>query len=637
MEFDLYGGGSQNKSLIRSFGGLNRTRRAQAGEAEDMLNMSSAEYPCAAPRGSRVRLCGVPSVINATAAPDITFSDKVEGFTGVGDGAFYYNGVIKSGSRVLDTSWSWEVIRMGNLYVINGCFKEEKISVMYYYNVDTNVFSYGGAVMDNLIVSSGKNSKGNYIHTFRAPFTEVYNYSVKDVNGRWIKNSDFFRTYGSNGGALPSQNIFEKYFSVGDELSISGFPEKEKSVGQVWSYTNSNSTVHPQYVAYDANNTVDLSSYASPELVSQYDIVSARVKSFDVSTVSVSGVSYYVHYLYFDLFNKNGDAVDFDDMAIMSHYCSGITVAKKKPVFDHIAAHHNRIWGTSFSGNAVYASASDDIFSFTGEEINAMYAARLTSDTPGCFTALCKYGSELAAFKPDSITVICGSNAANYSSYVIKGVGCIDPYSVCETPTGIFFLSYRGFYLFSGGEPQCVSDKLNTVYESAVCGCDGRRVFAAAVSGDGKKELLVLDMKNGMWHREDDAQIFASFGFQGDIMLVMPDGIYRCSERDVGESFEWSFTSARLFNNSLDNSAVTEIWVRAELEDGAFLTVETSAGDGEFLSHASFTSPGLNVFRCPVRALMSNVWRWRISGRGRCVIYDVELKSAAGGRRYKSF
>ena len=49
----------------------------------------------------------------------------------------------------------------------------------------------------------------------------------------------------------------------------------------------------------------------------------------------------------------------------------------------------------------------------------------------------------------------------------------------------------------------------------------------------------------------------------------------------------------------------------------------------------TFDKVGLNIFRCPVRAVMGNGYRIHISGSGRVVFYEIEPVNAAGGRRYK--
>ena len=636
MQFDLYGAQGCERKTLRGFYGLNRTRSASAGELEDMKNMSSLEYPCAAPRGARTEAAQASGKICAAAAPDSSDTEEITGFTGIADGAFWYNGETKSRGYELSEDRKWEIVRLGNLYIMNGCRIGEGTadSALYYYNVDTGDFGNGFTEMSDLIVTAGKDSTGNYLSTFRYAFDEVYNYSVTDTHGREIKNSVFFDKYGS-GSRLPASNIFEKYFAVGDEITIEGFPTAKESVGQVWSYSGSSSRVIPQNgIAYDENNTLDTDVIKNPDSVYKEQVVNAAVQGFKVGTSSLSGMTLYIHYIYFDLTNIKGNAVDFYSMSTYSHYCSGVRLSKKRRTFDHIAAHQNRLWGTVPSGNTIYASASDDIFSFSSSDIISNYAARLTSDMPGAFTGLYEYGTELAAFKEDSITVIYGTNASNYASYIIEGTGCTASSTAAVTPSGIIFPSWRGFYRFSGGTPVCISSKLNTRYVSAVSGFDGEKYYACALRSDGVRELLTYDMRYGCWHIQDDIDVSGFFRFRGGFYIASGSKVYLCGDSGEQEDFDWYFTSVKNNDNSLDNKALNEIWIRADISPGAFFAVETCADDGEFIKHEAFNEPGLRVFRCSVRAVMGNCWRYRISGRGKVVFYAIELRKAPGGRRY---
>lgn len=634
MQFDLTEGKPLYRGDIYSFYGLNRKRKGGRGEFEDMYNMSSIEYPCIAPRMPRKKVFEAPGSIQAVAAPDFTNTMEATGFTGIANEQFYYNGTVKYGA-VFSNEYQWQIIRMGNLYIINGFAQRRGTydSVLSCYNEDTGKLFSGSEEMDSLIVTAGNNSKGSFLATFRYGFSEVYNYSVTDIYGVEINNSDFFDKY-AYGYELPSSNIFSKVFTIGDEVTISGFPSREENTGQIW--THSSSTVLPQTAQdFEYNNTVDTDLVMDISELSDYTITYAEVSGFDVGKLTLNGRTIYVHYIYFNLKNKNDEKISFDSMQSSTYtfYCSGVRIKKRERVFDNIAVHHGRIWGTLPTGNAVFASASDDIFSFSSSDITKMYAARLTSDTEGRFTGMCEYNDEICAFKENSITIIYGSNASNYTESVIRGTGCIDGRSVAVTLDGVIFLAYNGFYLYSGGVPQCISESLNTRYVSATGGFDGTCYYASAVKENGESELLVYDMRYGVWHRQDDFKALGFFRFRG--------GFYMADERNVynagtgTEKPEWSITSVRIHDNMLDNKGIHEIWVRADVEEGAEFTVYTSCGNDDFIKHTTFSQSGLHVFRCPVRLIVGTSYRYRLEGKGNVVIYEVELVKSSGGRRYK--
>ncbi len=622
---------------IPVFYGLNRTRRGSGGEFEDMLNMGTLEYPCAAPRGARKKIVSMEAAIDAAAAPDSTNADSVSGLTGISGGSFWYNGVKKSGSAALSADRSWEIIRMGNLYIMNGYSSENGgSSLLYYYNIDTDKFGAGGGdkTMSDLIVASGNDEKGSYLATFRYGFDGVYDYTASDGAGKQIKNSDFFDTYGNP--IIYPPNIFESVFEIGEEVSISGFPSQSENFGQVWTYSGTTGTVTPQYHDYSSNNTVDTDLVADMDELGKWDIADARISSFEVRTSSLEGTSIYVHKVYFDLRNKDGEELTFNDMIsdTASVYCSGVTVKRRSRVFDHICTHNNRLWGTAPTGNMIYGSSASDIFDFTSDSINSMFAASLPSNTPGSFTGLAEYGAELIAFKEDSISIVYGSGVQNYGISVISGTGCIAPGSIQMTPSGVIFLGYKGFYVFTGNVPACISSKLNACYSAAVSGFDGNIYYAAALRRDGTRELLTYDLRYGTWHIQDGFSAAGMFRFRSGFYLAGADGIYETNAED-GEAPEWSFTSIRMYGSGLDGRAVNEIWIRAEICEDAHFEVETSVGSGSFVPHVSFCGEGLDVFRCPVRAAVGTSFRFRIKGKGKVVFYEIELRSSDGGRRYK--
>ncbi|MGN0163731.1 MAG: hypothetical protein ACI4EA_09185 [Candidatus Ornithomonoglobus sp.] len=702
-------------SSIYTFKGINKLRRGYSGEFEDMVNMSTLEYPCAAPRGSRAEAAKAPGSIQAAAAPDVQYTDTISGFTGIAGGGFYYDGVLKSGSAALSDSMTWQIARMRNLYVLNGYDAENRTHAMYYYNVDTDEFDYMHDSMTDLIVTTGKDDTGNYISLYTYEYSAVYNHSVTLADGTVIKNSDFFNKYYS-GLALPSVNVFEKRykvdgngenvldedglkipastsdykekFTVGDRIIISGFPSADISVGQVWYYNKSEEKVYPQ-TGYDIhyNNVVNTDLLRTMSGLDKYQIVIAIVDGFSTEKISVavSGTTCYRHKMYVRLYNKNGDEVDFDTLVQSASgerdiYVSGISISKLYHSFDNIAIHNNRVWGTLPNGEEIYASTADDVFDYStvSETYGTPLYVRLASDRPGVFTGLCEYNTDLLAFKESSFVVIIGDDAGNYTQSVTSGIGCIDPRSIAVTPSGVIFLSYNGFYLYNGSRsPALLSSKLNNKFVSAVAGFDGNIYYAFAQDRSGNKMLLTYDLRYSLWHIQDSIfavapapaeltdeekkleelfrdkllsegssivvdlsstlDVCGMFMFKGDFYIAdkCSNKILLCnSESD--EEVNWSFTSVRSYTNALDNKSLTELWIRAEVSDGAWFKVETAADNKDFVVHTYLGNPpGEHVYRIPVRFDPGTTYRYRISGVGKVVFYEIEAHIKNDGRKYK--
>lgn len=633
MEFGISHGGANSSNKIYSFYGINKTRKGAVGEMEDMKNMTSDEFPCTSPRGGRNVAVTCENPINAVAAPDYTNSDSVLGLTGVSGGGFFYNGVLKSGSRRLSADCSWEIVRMGNLYIINGYDAAANKSDIYYYNIDRNEFDEGGVVMDDLILSSGTDSVGNYLKLINKSDYGVYDYSVTLPDGTVIENRNCFRKYAPDKRNMSTtDNIFEEYFKVGDEVTIEGFPNQDENIGQIWAVYGNDHIIPQMHRSGEYNNTVDTDNMPVTTGISKWAVCSAYVKAFDIRKG--------YQYVYFDLYNKDGNKVDFSDLmadtsGLGDYFCSGVTIRSRRRVFDHIAAHHGRIWGTSPSGNIIYASASDKLFSFTAADIDNRFAIRLNSDTPGTFTGLCPFNNELVAFKADSISVISGTGVINYTMNALQGVGCIAPNSIVPTPEGVVFAAYNGFYLFNGSMPKKISDKLKTVYMDAVCGFDGDLYYASAVRDDGDCELIVYDMRYDMWYRYDEIKATGFFRFKDKFYIADDRNIYVCS--GDGDDVDWYFTLMKSHDKALSKKGINEIWVLADVKAGAEFWIETSVGDGDFVRHGTDMESGLKVFRFPVRLFSTESYRVRVAGKGKVVIYELELVKTDGGRRYKTY
>lgn len=646
MYYGMYNGRDPEKTNTYNFYGLNRLRKPSRGEFQDMVNMSTLEYPCAAPRGSREKIDPPASrpwgTIHTVAAPDSRNVTEINGFTGVAARpgtsylSFFYNGKRVSGDTELPSGYTWEIARINNLYIINGYSNDDDDmkSVMYYYNVWDNNFDSAleGNIADDLIVTTGYDEeKGTYVETFRYAYDAVYNYSDE--------NKEFFDKYGN---PRLTENPFEEIFEEDEEIQISGFPSASENNGQIWSYNSGTESVQAWTGDdWSGNNTVDADLYPTTSKISKDAITDAVVKGFEsVSVGDVGGDTTYVHRMYIELRNKNGRVMqwDYNGVGEQNRYSSGVTIQRRTRVFDHIAVHNNRIWGSLPLGNQVYISASDDIFDFTPSSIVSGYAGRLALDTGGRVTVMAEYGTELVIFKEDNFTVVYGDSS--YTSSNFEGIGCVDGRSAVKTPSGIIFLAYKGFYIFTGGVPSTISSRLNTEYSEAVSGYDGEIYYTYAKRKDGTKELLTYDMRYSLWHiqdyklnKDEDYEIKGFFRFLDGFYIVDEHDIYRTNSGD--EKVQWSATSIRNYDNNLDSKSLNEIWVKADISPGAFFMIATAIGDEDFCDHVSFYKTGLNIHRIPVRAKNGDSYTYKISGQGKVVFYEIEIHRSTNGQVYK--
>lgn len=632
-----YSNYENNTASTYRFYGLNRTRIGQRGEFEAMRNMSTDEYPLASPRAPRERMVSVTDEIAAAAAPDSTTVSNVTGLTGVAGGRFYYNGAVKSGDYDL-SGCTWEIIKFANRYILNGYKYENGIhsSVMYSYGVDTDKFEPLLKTLDDLIVTTGTESDGRtYIASLRYGYEEIYDYSA---DGEFV-NRPFIDKYCS-GGVVQRENMFEAVFETGDDIAIIGFPSVDENSGQIWEYNGGGIIPHKEFDAR-YNNTADPFLVSDSSKLDKYTIVRAVITGFATENYSVTGKTTHVHKVYFELRNKNDELIQFDDMSGTNTrntlYCSGVSLSLKPRVMDHICANEERIFGTSPIGDYIFSSSEYDYtsnkFDFSDYEVSRGRAFAVICSTPGKFTGICSYNNTIIAFKEESMTVISGSSPSNYYCTVINGVGTIDGRSIQVIPSGVVFLGYKGFYLYSGNIPNNISYKLKTEYTSAVAGYDGNIYYAcAARKSDGVRELLKYDTRYSTWHIEDDLDVTGMFTFKGDFYLCDRHNIYRTNSGN--EAVEWSLTSIRTFDNTLNDKCVNHIWIRADLEEGASFKVYSTTNDDAFTLHTENTGKGIKKFHSCARVCMGDNYRWKIEGKGKVTFYEIELTKDTGGRDY---
>ncbi len=645
MEIGISGGSKNTAAAITDFYGLNRCRRPVRGEMTDMENMSSNEFPCAAPRGGRDKVFETENEILAITVPEEAFSNSIDGFTGIAGNVFYYNGVRKTticGSRYdkeleidLPDGCEWKIEKMGDLYLMNGYNKTTNKSCMFYYDAETDRFGYGGRVMPMMIISIGTETD-SYSPYYQKHYIEALPYwgkaaghTITYSDGTQFKCSDYGKLYGiSSGYITTTQNLFTQYFKTNDELSLEGF--RNENAGQNFSFGFDDEVVpENRDIDYESIAPTDISDMASTDHITADIVTSVRVLGFSNVTNLNSR-----HKMYVSVKNiKNEELywISLGSDAYPSYY-AGVTISKKMPAFSTIGLHQGRVWGATPSGRYVYSSASDDIFSFSSADLANQFAWRMPMQEAGPVTGMVSHNGEFLIYKSRAMSIITGTSAKNYQMYTIPGIGCISPTSVISTQKGAVFLSHNGFYIYNGSYPKVFGSCLKGKYKDAVAGYDGRKCYISATDIHGDCEMLVYDTVYGTWHREDDFKASGYFRFRDKFYVCDKNAAY--SMGGDNKDVTWSMTFSEVGDYEL--GGINEIWVRAQVDDGAEFTVLSDSGNGDWKEHTTFSQhDGIAVYRSPVRLKRSDGYRIQLRGRGNVVVYSIELISASGGRRHK--
>ena len=150
---------------------------------------------------------------------------------------------------------------------------------------------------------------------------------------------------------------------------------------------------------------------------------------------------------------------------------------------------NNRI--VAVQGNNFYASCLGDYTNwsdFTDAEGNpketGAYAEELY--TYGDFTGIIKYNSSVILTKAD-LTYICYGNKPPYRIQELCNTGCIKGDTIAEVDGYLFWIGRDGVYMFGGGIPKLISDKLDVTFTDGVaCGYE-HKYYLCGYDGESSK------------------------------------------------------------------------------------------------------------------------------------------------------
>ncbi|MBQ3471653.1 MAG: hypothetical protein IJH17_04725 [Clostridia bacterium] len=337
--------------------------------------------------------------------------------------------------------------------------------------------------------------------------------------------------------------------------------------------------------------------------------------------------------LYVQLYNYLRERLVFTNETAQTRTVGNVTITPTVkigiPVMNHICIHNNRLWGTNPNGEYIYASKLGDPFNWNTYQglANDSYYAEI--GTAGGFVGIVSYRDNLVAFKRDYIHHIYGDKPSNYSiPKQLSDCGCIDIKSAVQIGVGLYFLGYNGFYVYQGGQPELISQKLDKTYEHATAATDGQKYIVSCEDG-----LLVYDTRYGTWHIEEDIQnVKGYFRRENKVYIATDTKLYQYGGNDAGY---WSAETIIFTENTFENKGLIEIWIRAILDEDSYIDVKTAEDGGDYVGSFRISTPGLNRHKIPVRHIDGDYYAMKFIGHGNAVITDIEKKYVVAGREFR--
>jgi hypothetical protein len=314
-----------------------------------------------------------------------------------------------------------------------------------------------------------------------------------------------------------------------------------------------------------------------------------------------------------------------------------VIVERLVPDMEYITECGNRLWGGSTDGHEVYCCKLGDVKnwnSFNGISTDS-WAATVGSD--GKFTGAVTYLGYPMLFKEDSFIKIAISTTGGHQTKetVCRGVQKGSGASLVVLNETLFYKSSGCICGYNGSLPFSISDELGAdKYCDAVAGAFGDKYYISMRGSDGKYDMFVYDIKNGLWCREDDTRALffcrhndeLCFVNGSDFKLYSVGGTipYSFDESGKEKPSAWFAESGAIGYSSPDNKYVARITIRISLEVGTnvdFYLQYDSCGEWEHKFNMSGT--GTRTFSIPIIPRRCDHFKYRIVGKGDCKIHSI--------------
>lgn len=314
-----------------------------------------------------------------------------------------------------------------------------------------------------------------------------------------------------------------------------------------------------------------------------------------------------------------------------------VQVRRPVPDLEWICESGNRLWGVE--GQTVYASALGDpsnFHVFDGLSTDS-YAAAV--GTGGAFTGCVPFGGAVLFWKEDCLHKVLGSFPAQYEIYScqIPGVQSGSGKSLVVINEVLYYKGRDGVYAFDGGTPVLVSGCFGQRrFYDAAAGNGGGRYYVSMRDDAGKWGLFVFDPDGparGRWIREDGTRAAGFASLDGHLyFLDGADGglVMTGLEKDSEGRIFWRADFCPLFEGTLGRKGYVRLFLRVELEDGAWVRVECAGDDEPFRSVWASHDSRARTAVVPLAPGRCDRFRVRISGKGRCLIRELEREFFVG-------
>ncbi|MFI3169804.1 MAG: hypothetical protein R3Y06_07665 [Faecalibacterium sp.] len=319
--------------------------------------------------------------------------------------------------------------------------------------------------------------------------------------------------------------------------------------------------------------------------------------------------------------------------AIQSIEDGVITVEREIPDLDFIVQSDNRVWGCNSTENTLHACKLGDPTNWNNYMGTAADSYVVTVGSDGIFTGAAVSLGYVLFFKESLMHKVYGTKPENYQVTTIacRGVQEGSAHSLVTVNETLYYKATDAVMQYDGGLPSEVSEALgSTRYYSAVAGAAGGCYYIDMQTEEGEHSLFVYDLSNGLWQREDDAQMMDfvavnqclyALSASGDIWAI---GAEESLSGTAEGSVRWSMETGDIGLYTSDYKTVSKLELRLEAESGASVLIEAQYdASGSWETLARFTAQRKQMVLLPVIPRRFDHMKLRISGKGDITLYNM--------------
>ena len=596
------------RDMTSVFGGYNHQITCAEGQFYDMQNMTSSYYPILSPRKER-------GIIKALKNPQ-GILDK-DGLWWIDNKVLYKNGkAVELKNVSFNDKAPKTMTKMGAIVVV----LPDKI----WFNAETLECGY----MENRVEVSGDYTLMYTLCKADGSFVEWKSEDYYKENTP--KNGDYMLSVGSSGGLSlkvysSATGIWNTEATTYIQIAAPGIGVGFEKDDGVKITASSNKRLANVLV-----NTEDDGRYSVNTTIidrTNNSIIIPGILSLVTETEEEEG----------SLSDELIDLLEEEGAEPPNPNIVEILVERAVPDMEYITECGNRLWGGSTDGHEVYCCKLGDVKnwnSFKGISTDS-WAATIGSD--GKFTGAVTYLGYPMLFKEDSFVKIAISTTGGHQTKetVCRGVQKGSGASLVVLNETLFYKSSGCICGYNGSLPFSISDELGVdKYYDAVAGAYGDKYYISMRGSDGKYDMFVYDIKNGLWIREDDTRVLffckhndeLCFVNGSDFKLYSVGGTipYSFDESGKEKPSAWFAESGAIGYSSPDNKYVARITIRISLEVGTnvdfYLQYDSQ---GEWEHKFNMSGKGTRTFSIPIVPRRCDHFKYRIVGKGDCKIHSV--------------